>query len=252
MPKYRDDSTRRVTARLLTVLALLLVIVPSAVGATGDTTVPTQSPNSVVPAPFNANMSWSQEGGWHWVNLAYTGDNSTVGTPVPQASYVATLVLALTSNGPCGQCVAIDDQQEGPPSILDGATNPQLAAAYADLDNGPRQRQSDGSWPIGAWYLNYSPASQTFFSWTWIPGAVTSPSAQVAQFGTVATSVGASQRVFPLVGAYTVTQPFGCVAANPGYPTLASCPPDKPSFHDGVDLGAPAGTPIVAAASGTV
>lgn len=252
MPKYRDDSSRRVAARLITVLAMLLVIVPTAVGATGDTSVPVQDPNGVVPAPFNAQMSWSQEGGWHWVNLAYTGDNTTVGTPISHASYVATLVLTLGTTAPCDQCVQMDGQNEGPPTILNGTDNPQLAPAYQDLDNGPRHQQADGSWPIGAWYLNYSPTSHSFFSWTWIPGVAQSVNAQMAQFGTVSTTVGASERVFPLAGQYTETQPFGCVAANPGYPTVASCPPDKPSFHNGVDLAAAAGTPIVAAASGTV
>lgn len=60
-------------------------------------------------------------------------------------------------------------------------------------------------------------------------------------------------RVFPLAtDSYHLTQAFGCVGHNHGYPTVFTCPPDLPSFHDGIDLGAEEGTVIHAAASGTV
>jgi YVTN family beta-propeller protein len=60
-------------------------------------------------------------------------------------------------------------------------------------------------------------------------------------------------RVFPLVeGTFRLSQEFGCVPYDPGYAQVESCPPDRPSFHTGIDLAAKEGTTIYAAATGTV
>jgi murein DD-endopeptidase MepM/ murein hydrolase activator NlpD len=60
-------------------------------------------------------------------------------------------------------------------------------------------------------------------------------------------------RVFPLAeGTFRISQEFGCVPLDPGYALRDSCPPDRPSFHTGVDLAAEPGTTIYAAAAGTV
>ncbi|HEU5433717.1 MAG TPA: M23 family metallopeptidase [Thermomicrobiales bacterium] len=61
-------------------------------------------------------------------------------------------------------------------------------------------------------------------------------------------------RVWPLkADSFTFTQPFGCVhqIAN-FYAAAPGCPPDRPVFHTGIDLSAPLGTKIYAAASGWV
>jgi murein DD-endopeptidase MepM/ murein hydrolase activator NlpD len=61
-------------------------------------------------------------------------------------------------------------------------------------------------------------------------------------------------RVWPLKqGSFTFTQPFGCVhqIAN-FYSSAPGCPADRPVFHTGIDLSAPLGTTIYAAASGWV
>ncbi|HET7094001.1 MAG TPA: hypothetical protein VFI22_10995, partial [Thermomicrobiales bacterium] len=58
-------------------------------------------------------------------------------------------------------------------------------------------------------------------------------------------------RVWPLkADSFTFTQAFGCVnqIAN-FYASAPGCPPDHPVFHTGIDLSAPAGTKIYAAAS---
>jgi hypothetical protein len=60
-------------------------------------------------------------------------------------------------------------------------------------------------------------------------------------------------RVFPLPeGSFRVSQEFGCVPLDPGYARPAFCPPDRPSFHHGVDFAADEGTVIYASATGTV
>jgi hypothetical protein len=64
--------------------------------------------------------------------------------------------------------------------------------------------------------------------------------------------VDIGSRFFPLLGSYRVTQRFGCVEQNDGYSSSEHCPDGKPSFHNGLDLAAPTGTPILAAASGIV
>ncbi|MBX6340842.1 MAG: M23 family metallopeptidase, partial [Thermomicrobiaceae bacterium] len=259
-------------------LASLIAVVQPTLGAG----TPTANPNSVVPAAFSANMGWSEERGWHWVKIQHDGKHRlttqtydvSIGTPVARAYIVATRVRSLRPDDPCNDCLMVSDTEQGPPSILGGPENPALAEAYKHLDNGPRRRiqKDDGKgerWTNGAWYLNYSPLTQTFFSWTWIPedwtasakakGLVpdtsvlpTIPSAVESSQVPALAAAPAGSRVFPLPGNFRMTQGFGCVPANAGYASPAFCPPSKPSFHDGVDLAAPAGTVIRAAASGTV
>ncbi|TVR70756.1 MAG: hypothetical protein EA415_12595 [Sphaerobacteraceae bacterium] len=60
-------------------------------------------------------------------------------------------------------------------------------------------------------------------------------------------------RVFPLArGSFRISQEFGCVPFDPGYSQPDFCPPDRPSFHHGVDFAAPEGEIIYAAATGVV
>ncbi|MGA7670460.1 MAG: peptidoglycan DD-metalloendopeptidase family protein, partial [Nitrolancea sp.] len=241
--------------------------------------VPNVDPSSVVPEQFRDASPWSQEKGWHWVTLSYdgtqrfTGSNYdySVGKPLPAATYVATLVRTLSATESCADCTKISPTEEGPPSVMGGSNNPALAAAYAHLDNGPRVIIDSGNsavkrWTKGSWYLNFSPTTRTFFSWTWIPddGGFQGVKTEAALSTTVTPSLASlgslnlsqsmtpGSRVFPIAGGYVVSQPYGCVPLNAGYPSATFCPSDRPSFHDGVDLAATAGTPIVAAASGTV
>lgn len=60
-------------------------------------------------------------------------------------------------------------------------------------------------------------------------------------------------RVFPLArGSFRISQEFGCVPLDPGYSQPDFCPPDRPSFHHGVDFAAAEGEIIYAAATGVV
>ncbi len=241
--------------------------------------IPSVDPNTVVPQKFQQNGAWSEEHGWHWVTMSYDGTQRfsgstydySVGKPLPAATYVATRVRTLSSTDSCSDCVMVGPETEGPPSILGGPSNPALKYAYAHLDNGPRHVvdssvNGEKRWTRGEWYLNYSPISRTFFSWTWIPddggfaGVKTSAEISTAVLPSLAglgsvnvTQVATSgSHVFPIAGQYQISQGFGCVPYNPGYASPSFCPANLPSFHDGVDLAAPAGTPIVAAAGGTV
>ena len=187
------------------------------------------------------------------------------------ATYVATRVRTLNEIDSCADCVKVSQNEEGPPIVLGGSNNPALAVAYAHLDDGPRKivdATEPGSkrWTRGSWYLNYSPITKTFFSWTWVPDdggfqgvtttaeLATSVVPSLASLGQVslAQSNAPGTRVFPIAGGYTISQGYGCVPLNTGYASPSFCPPDRPSFHDGVDLAAPLGTPILSAASGTV
>lgn len=60
-------------------------------------------------------------------------------------------------------------------------------------------------------------------------------------------------RLWPMVvGTYWITQGFGCVPQLGFYQAVPGCPAEAPAFHYGLDLGAPYGAIIYAAASGTV
>ncbi len=241
--------------------------------------IPSVDPNTVVPQPFQQNSAWSEENGWHWVTMSYDGTQRfsgsnfdySVGKPLPAATFVATRVRSLPPTDSCADCVMVGEETEGPPSILGGPSNPALKYAYEHLDNGPRHVIDSGNsgekrWTRGSWYLNYSPISRTFFSWTWIPddggfaGVKTSAEISTAVLPSLA-GLGAvnvaqvattGSHVFPIVGQYQISQGYGCVPYNAGYASPSFCPVNLPSFHDGVDLASPAGTPIAAAAGGTV
>ncbi len=263
-----------------------LLVGLSAIQSVAATTVPGQDPNAIVPAAFSGAMSWSQEGSWHWVEISYDGTRRistpkydvSIGKELNSAYFVATEVRTLQKNDPCKDCLMVSSTEQGPPSIMGGPENPALRPAYQNIENGPRRQLQEDSadgggtrWTHGSWFLNYSPITKTFFSWTWVPedwtaaaereGIVpdtTSVPANSAETNKSkrTTFSGSSSvtgtRILPVRGTYRITQEFGCVEENDGYVFSPICPENKPSFHDGLDFGAPGRTPIVAAAAGTV
>ncbi len=277
----RHQGVRRWTLAVATLLIGLGVIQPVAA-----TTVPGRDANAIVPAAFSGAMPWSQEGRWHWVEISYDGTHRistpkydvSIGKELNSAYFVATEVRTLQKNDPCKDCLMLSSTEQGPPSILGGPENPALRPAYQNIENGPRRQLKEDSadgggirWTYGSWFLNYSPITKTFFSWTWVPDDWTAeaeregivpdtsalpPDSESRDPRKRTTLSGRSSvkgtRVLPLRGTYRVTQEYGCVDENDGYASSASCPRSKPSFHDGLDFGAPGGTPILAAASGIV
>lgn len=82
-----------------------------------------------------------------------------------------------------------------------------------------------------------------------VPGAVTPPVPVVRAAKTTKTSSAGSigRLVWPVPGQKLITQPFGCTG-NPSEPPYGKCA----HFHDAIDIGAPEGATVVAAAAGTV
>lgn len=269
----------------LTLAVTTLLIGLGAIHPVAAITKPGLDPNAIVPSAFSGTMSWSQEGSWHWVEISYDGTQRistpkydvTFGKELNSAYLVATEVRTLQRNDPCKDCIMLSSTEQGPPSILGGPENPTLRQAYQNLENGPRRQLDEDSadgggtrWTYGSWFLNYSPITKTFFSWTWVPedwtaeaereGIVpdsmtrlTSPELDQLERTTLAgNSLATGTRVLPVRGTYRVTQEFGCVDENDGYVSSPVCPEDTPSFHDGLDFGVPGGTPILASADGTV
>lgn len=271
----------RLTLAVTTLLIGLVVIHPVAA-----TTVPGQDPNSIVPVAFSGAMTWSEEGRWHWVEISYDGTHRistpkydvSIGKELNNAYFVATKVRTLQKNDPCKDCIMVSSTEQGPPSILGGPENPALRSAYQNIENGPRRQLKEDSadgggtrWTHGSWFLNYSPITKTFFSWTWVPedwtaaaeregivpDTTTLPAAsptldKLKQTTLPGQSSVTGTRSLPLRGTYRITQEYGCVEENGGYASSPNCPQDNPSFHDGLDFGAPGGTPILAAADGIV
>lgn len=264
--------------------SLALISNPAVLSAQ-TTVLPEIAPNSVVPPEFATQMDWSEEGGWHWVTISHDGSQRlwtphydvSFGIELSNAYFVATKVRTLAANDHCHDCLLLNDNEQGPPSILGGPENPALKPAYDNIENGMRRQLlkdygigDTRRWTNGSWYLNYSPITGTFFSWTWVPEdwteeahregrvpnrnivATVPEEVENQQAAQLAATVPTGTRVFPIAGDYHLTQGFGCVPVNPGYATSEFCPAETPSFHDGIDFGMPPGTPILAAASGTV
>jgi murein DD-endopeptidase MepM/ murein hydrolase activator NlpD len=239
-------------------------------------TDPVSNPGSAVPPEFTGDMDWSEQGEWHWVVYPYSGANATTAVTIQPSYFVATRVRTLAADDPCSDCMPLNEYSQGPPLIKSGFQHPALRDAYANLDNGARYKLSDSGvdgepelWAAGSWYLNYNPVTGTFFSWTWIPEVgqeMTTETVEssadsvdmvfafdLSRWMNFTVDLPEGTRVFPMApGTYQITQDFGCVAHNHGYPSSPACPPDRPSFHYGTDFGAPEGTKIYAAASGTV
>jgi murein DD-endopeptidase MepM/ murein hydrolase activator NlpD len=239
-------------------------------------TDPVIDPGSAVPPEFSDEMDWSEQGNWQWVVYSYSGANATTPVTIQPSQFVATRVRTLAADDPCSDCMPLNEYSQGPPLIKSGLQHPALRDAYENLDNGARYKLSDSGsdgepelWAAGSWYLNYNPITGTFFSWTWIPDTgqamvtETVESAEdsvdmafafdLSRWMNFTVDLPEGTRVFPMApGTYEITQDFGCVAHNHGYPSSPACPPDRPSFHYGTDFGAPEGTKIYAAASGTV
>ena len=90
------------------------------------------------------------------------------------------------------------------------------------------------------------------------PAASTTPAATDARPAAKAAAkrapIDEDVRVWPLkAGSFAFTQAFGCVDQISGfYRAVAGCPAAHPVFHSGIDLAAPLGTIVYAAAAGWV
>jgi murein DD-endopeptidase MepM/ murein hydrolase activator NlpD len=133
----------------------------------------------------------------------------------------------------------------------------------APTDHAPENLDDDHAWD-GYLFPGDDRIETGYFSRFLYAGTLPDPDEYVRRSG-VGTPTGGGEpqdvsvqfvdgsRVFPLArGSFRISQEFGCVPFNPGYSRPDFCPPDRPSFHHGVDFAANEGTTIFASATGTV
>jgi murein DD-endopeptidase MepM/ murein hydrolase activator NlpD len=208
--------------------------VPSASGSpspspqTSPSTPPTPEPRVGTPIPGSAFLAYTVRAGDTLSRIANSFGLS-----------VTTLYWANSSHVSDPQLVKIGQSLMIPPvdglaiAVQAGATLKSLADKYGIDPNelAAANNLSDTTLVAGQLLL--------------VPGAETPPLPATQAPGTVTNWLG--KLIWPVPGRHTITQKFGCTGWY-GEPRWGSCA----HYHDGLDIGARTGVPVVAAAAGTV